>query len=164
MGWQFVDAEQKTRPLFLRKERGPVGSKGRGSGGPKSPASSADHCTPHIAHRQGEKTHLNPYGSSSSTRGAPTWTCVMGKVGGSESRLFGDRQAGVEGAEMIHQAQVGGNGGARGFSNGRLIHLDHAVDGLSAVDRFPARIFSWREVGWWREEGFLEPRCFCPNR
>ena len=34
---------------------------------------------------RGEKTHLNPYGSSSITRGAPTWTCVMGKVGGSES-------------------------------------------------------------------------------
>jgi hypothetical protein len=84
----------------------------------------------------------------------------MGKVGGSESRLFGNGQAGVESTEMIHQAQVGGNGGARGFSDGRLIHLNHAVDGLSAVDRFPAGIFLGAKWGGGGKKDFSSQGAF----
>lgn len=61
------------------------------------------------------------------TGGAASGAGVVGEMGWGEASATAFRKGGVEGAEGVHDAEVGGDGGAAVFTDGRLIDLNNLM-------------------------------------
>ena len=103
-----------------------------------------------------EEAHLHTNHSCAVAGGTTSWSRIMREVGSGEARLLGRGKIGVKGTKVVHQAEVGGDGGARGFSDRRLVDFHHSIDGLGAMDGTPARVFLFSLGGGGRNDDFAD--------